>query len=569
MSSSQKLVRPVEELEHPEFAVSTSEAELRALFAAMTDFVFVFNAQGWHLKTVPTNPVLSHGIGSHNALQFVPPAQEEPFLSYIRTAIDTRQTVNVEYALTIDPQPVFFEASISPMPEASVIWVARDITERKQAEERLKTSEARFRSYFEQPLVGIAVTSPEKGWLAANDKICQMLGYSREELLQLTWAELTHPQDVVLDVELFQQLLAGKIDQYSMDKRYFCKNGEILHTHIGVGCVRHPDGVVDFVVAVIQDITERKKAEAALKESEAEYKDQAKQLEKALQSLQQTQAQLIQSEKMSSLGQLVAGIAHEINNPINFIYGNLNHVSGYVQDVLKLIHLYQDQYPSPTAVIQVESEAMDLEFLMEDLPKVVASMRLGSERIRQIVLSLRNFSRLDEAEMKSVDVHEGIDSTLLILQNRLKSRSEHSGIQVIKEFGDLPLVECYPGQLNQVFMNLLVNAIDALEERDRDRSPEAIQQNPSTIGITTEVTKKDRVTIRIADNGPGIPKKARRRLFEPFFTTKPTGKGTGLGLAISYQIVVEKHKGKLECHSTVGQGAEFAIEIPIQQDIKQ
>jgi PAS domain S-box-containing protein len=569
MNSSQKLVGQVGELEHTELTVSTSEAELHALFAAMTDFVFVFNSQGRHLKTVPTSPILSHASSFGNIdeslYHFIPPAEEEPFLGYICRAISTQRTVKTEYELTIGSEIVFFEASISPMPGDSVVWVARDITERKQAEERLKKSEERFRSYFEQPLVGIAVTSPEKGWLAANDKICQMLGYPREQLLQLTWAELTHPEDLVLDVQLFKQLLAGEIDQYSMDKRYFCKNGEILHTHIGVGCVRQQDGTVDFVVAVIQDITERKKAEAALQQSEAEYKAQARQLEQALRSLRQTQAQLIQSEKMSSLGQLVAGIAHEINNPINFIYGNLTHVSGYVHDVLNLIELYRTQYPNPTAVIQDESDAMDLDFLIEDLPKVVASMRVGTERIRQIVLSLRNFSRLDEAEKKSVDIHEGIDSTLLILQNRTKARGENSGIQIIKEFGDLPLVECYPGQLNQVFMNLLANAIDALEEHHDDRSPEAVQQNPSTIRITTEVSTDDWVTIRIADNGPGIPKKSRERLFDPFFTTKPTGKGTGLGLAISYQIVVEKHGGTLECNSNFGHGAEFVIKIPVHQ----
>ncbi|HEY9836199.1 MAG TPA: GAF domain-containing protein [Vampirovibrionales bacterium] len=294
----------------------------------------------------------------------------------------------------------------------------------------------------------------------------------------------------------------------------------------------------------------------------------AAELEQALRQLQETQAQLIQSEKMSSLGQLVAGVAHEINNPVNFIYGNLSHVDGYAQDMLKLIEAYQERYPHPGPEIEEIAEEIDLNFLREDMPKVLNSMKIGADRIREIVLSLRNFSRLDQAEMKFANLHEGIDNTLLILQNRLRAKAGHLGIELVKDYGNLPRVECYPGQLNQVLMNIISNGIDALESYNENRSIEDIRQNPSRITIRTEWVKKqgqnDRIIIAIGDNGPGIPHHVKARLFDPFFTTKAVGKGTGLGLSISYQII-EKHKGAIACISEPGQGAEFVIEIPVRQ----
>ncbi|MBF2028059.1 MAG: histidine kinase [Oscillatoriales cyanobacterium C42_A2020_001] len=291
----------------------------------------------------------------------------------------------------------------------------------------------------------------------------------------------------------------------------------------------------------------------------------------ALQALQQTQAQLIQTEKMSSLGQLVAGVAHEINNPINFIYGNLPHATDYTKDLLKLVELYEQKYGEADTEIQKYRKDIDLEFLVDDLPKMLESMQIGADRIREIVLSLRNFSRLDEAEMKRVDIHDGIDSTLLILQNRLKASSGHPAIEVVKEYGKLPLVECYAGQLNQVFMNILSNAIDALDQYNLKRSPEEIEANPATITIQTHSipaspNNANSVVVHIRDNGPGIPAEHLSRLFDPFFTTKPVGKGTGLGLSISYQIIVEKHHGVLKCTSEPDNGAEFWLEIPVRQE---
>ncbi|MGF1935925.1 MAG: ATP-binding protein [Nostoc sp. ChiQUE02] len=295
---------------------------------------------------------------------------------------------------------------------------------------------------------------------------------------------------------------------------------------------------------------------------------QAEQLNQALHNLKETQAQLIQTEKMSSLGQLVAGVAHEINNPVNFIYGNLTHVNEYTLGLLELVELYQKSNPNPTSEVQAHIEAIDLDFMAEDLPKILVSMKMGANRIREIVLSLRNFSRLDEADMKPVNIHEGIDSTLLILQNRFKQTPGNTGIEIVKEYGDIPLVECYAGQLNQVFMNLISNAIDALDSCNSQRTAEDIEANPSQIVIRTKLRNSDRITVQIVDNGPGMTEVVKQRLFDPFFTTKAAGKGTGLGLAISAQIVTEKHNGSIWCISEPGQGAEFWVEIPIQQSSK-
>ncbi|MCY7321914.1 MAG: HAMP domain-containing protein [Phormidesmis sp. CAN_BIN36] len=310
----------------------------------------------------------------------------------------------------------------------------------------------------------------------------------------------------------------------------------------------------DCMAAQIQQNTE------ALQTSEQQLKHQAEQLEIALHNLSQMQLQLIQTEKMSGLGQMVAGIAHEINNPIGFIYGNLNHVEHYAQDLLSLVKLYQHQVPDPPMVIQAKMEEIDLEFLTDDFSKVLRSMQIGTERICEIVLSLRSFSRLDEAEYKQADVHEGINSTLLILQHRLKPKADCCIIELLKDYGELPQIECYPGQLNQVFMNLLTNAIDALEDSVHKTGQPASPQ----IQIRTTRLGSDWIRISIADNGSGIPDSIKAKLFDPFFTTKPIGKGTGLGLSISYQIVTERHQGKLYYNSSPGQGTDFVIEVPVR-----
>ncbi|MEH1937089.1 MAG: ATP-binding protein [Nostoc sp.] len=305
----------------------------------------------------------------------------------------------------------------------------------------------------------------------------------------------------------------------------------------------------------------------ALENSNAELEERVEErtakLKTALSELHHTQAQMVQSEKMSSLGELVAGVAHEINNPVNFIHGNIIHLNEYTQDLLRMIQLYQQRHPRNDPEVQALAEEIDLEFLMEDLQKMLASIKMGTDRIRNIVLSLRNFSRLDEAEFKAVDLHEGIESTLLILQHRLKDKPERPAIVVIRDYGKLPEVKCYPGQLNQVLMNVLVNAIDALDEANANRTYQEIEANPSQIIIRTSLSNSQSVEIAIADNAGGMPEQVKNSMFNPFFTTKPVGKGTGMGMAISYQIITEKHRGKLECFSTLGKGSQIIIQLPI------
>jgi two-component system, NtrC family, sensor kinase len=308
--------------------------------------------------------------------------------------------------------------------------------------------------------------------------------------------------------------------------------------------------------------------ESKVEERTQELSDKNTQLQQLLEELQRTQVQMVQSEKMSALGQMVAGVAHEINNPVNFIHGNLTHVQEYAHNLLGLVQLYQNHYPDPAPEIQAEAQEIDMEFIQADLPKVIDSMKLGTDRIRQIVLSLRNFSRMDEADFKAVDIHEGIDSTLLILQHRLKDKAERPAIQVIRDYGNLPLIECYPGQINQVFMNILANAIDALEEANVKRTYQELKENPNLITIRTALIDSKWVKIAIYDNGMGMPESVQKRLFDPFFTTKSVGKGTGMGLPISYQIVTEKHRGKLDCFSIPGKGTEFVIQILVQQQIR-
>ncbi|MDZ8084901.1 MAG: ATP-binding protein [Nostoc sp. DedQUE12b] len=300
-------------------------------------------------------------------------------------------------------------------------------------------------------------------------------------------------------------------------------------------------------------------------ELEARVEERTVELKTAMSELQRTQAQVLQSEKMSSLGQLVAGIAHEINNPVNFIHGNITHLDEYTQNLLQMIYLYQERYSSHDPEIQALAQEIDLEFLIEDLQKILPSMKMGTERIRNIVRSLRNFSRMDEAEFKAVDIHEGIESTLLILQHRLKDKPDRPAIEVVKNYGNLPQVECYPGQLNQVLMNILVNAMDALDELDIKRTCQHIEENPSQITIRTSVVDSQSIEIAIADNAQGMPESVQNRIFDPFFTTKPVGKGTGMGMAISYQIITEKHGGRLQCFSSLGQGTNFIIQVPIRQ----
>jgi PAS domain S-box-containing protein len=652
-----------------------TESEFRAYFAAMTDVIFILDREGKYCKIAPTNPAKLYkppqallGKRLHEVFDV---KQADFFLGIIYQALDSQDSVNIQYSLSIDENEIWFSATISRLQEDLVIWVARDITEYKRAELILQKNHSLLHSvidstpdmifakdlegkyvlanrscanYFKQPIQAIIGNQDSNLFSSTNilrseveqriittgiaETFEEKLSISETEITMLTtkspWCDrFGHIKGIIgisRDISDSKQAEAALAEMnlrfttilnnapiifYTLNKdgRFIFSEGKALEK-IGlkpgevvgisafeiykdnksiintlqrafagkkenwVSCVgdiyfenhatpiKDKNGEIIGIIGIALDISERIQAEIQQVKLYNETQDKAQQLEVALRELQQTQAQLIQTEKMSSLGQLVAGIAHEINNPVNFIYGNLKHAEEYIINLLHLVELYRQHYPQSVSEIYEETQAIDFDFIKDDLPKLLASMMMGSDRIRQIVLSLRNFSRLDESDMKAVDIHDGINNTLLLLQNRLKAKSEYSEIQVIKEYGDLPLVECYAGQLNQVFMNLLTNAVDALEESSfRGEQPK--------IAIRTSL-KDERVFISITDNGMGMSQDVNKRLFDPFFTTKPVGKGTGMGLSISYQII-QKHQGQLMCISAPGEGAEFIIVIPLKQ----
>ncbi|MEO0532733.1 MAG: PAS domain S-box protein [Cyanobacteria bacterium P01_A01_bin.123] len=446
--------------------------------------------------------------------------------------------------------------------------IGRDITERKQAENALRKSERRFRDISEAAGEYIWEIDTQGCYTFVTDKAKAVKGYWPSELIGHTPYEFMPPEDVSR-VNAIIERAAIRRRSFRLEHRTRTPEGEIVWEEMsGVPQLDAEGEVIGFRGAGLS-ITERKRSEIALQQSELNLRLKAAQLEQAIKELQQTQAKMIQSEKMSSLGQLVAGVAHEINNPVNFIHGNLDYATAYTEDLLELIALYQTYYPEPVDAIATRTSTIDLPFLQQDLPKLLKSMNVGAQRIQDIVRSLRTFSRMDEAEVKAVDLHEGIDSTLMILQSRLKEQPNRPAIEVVFDYDTLPKVECYAGQMNQVFMNILVNAIDALEEAYEAGQCPQPQVTIQTRLIHLPSASLPQAVIGIHDNGPGIPEDIRNRLFDPFFTTKAIGKGTGMGLSISYQIITENHNGMVECLSEVGRGTEFRITIPFNPDVVQ
>jgi PAS domain S-box-containing protein len=574
---NERLVQEITERQRIEAALRASESELRALFAAMTDVIAVFDSAGRYLKIVSTNSEFLYNpamerIGK-TVYDILPPEQATLFAIHIQRALNTGKTLYLEYSLPIsdhversphasqEEQDAWFNASVSPMPDSRVLWVARNVTERRRAEQALREAEEKYRSIFENAAEGIFQTTPDGRCLSANPALVRMYGYDSAEDMMTAIANMGDLYVEPSRREEFIHILEdqGAIAQF--ESQAYRKDGSKIWILENARVVRDSENRILYYEGTVADITQRKQAEAALRESEAKEREKSQQLEQAIRELQQTQAQLVQSEKLSSLGQLMAGVAHEINNPVNFIYGNLAYARNYTRDMLELLRLYQKAVPKPPEEIHQQIDAIDLNFIMQDLPKLLGSMRLGAERIREIVRSLRNFARHDEAEVKVVDIHEGLDSTLMILQHRLKADAGHPAIQIVKDYQPIGKVRCYAGQLNQVFMNILSNAIDALRTMEaRTHDPE---QCASTITIRTRALPDNWVAVHIGDNGPGIDETTRKQIFDPFFTTKEVGQGTGLGLSISHQVVVERHQGRISVESEVGQGTEFVIEIPM------
>jgi two-component system, NtrC family, sensor kinase len=377
----------------------------------------------------------------------------------------------------------------------------------------------------------------------------RMFGYPVATCLGQSYLPIVHPEDSSKIEQMLQQLLHDRVPHENLEMRVRHAAGHWIWILISHTVVEDATGGM-AIQGVAKNISDRKAAEAelALKTTE---------LEQTLATLQRMQTQMLQGEKMSSLGQLVAGIAHEINNPTTFISGNLAHAAQYFQDLMQILAAYQDCYPNPAPPLQMLIEAVDLNYLQTDLPKLLSSMQAGADRIGDIVLSLRNFSRLDEADLKPADLHEGIDSALLILQHRLQPQGQRPQIEVVRSYGDCAPIECYAGSLNQVFMNILLNAIDAVEAAWRLD----FCQKPQIV-ITTQPAM-NAIVITIADNGVGIAPDQLTQIFNPFYTTKPVGKGTGMGLAISYQIVVDQHRGELNCISTPEQHTALVMRLPI------
>lgn len=580
-----------------ELELAVSQAELMALFNAMQDVIIVLDAEGRYLKISPSSAPLLYKptaqILGKTLHEVLPKESADSFLEAIREAIANQCVTQLEYSLPIGDRSVWFDARISPMFQDQVVCVARDITAPKRQQQALRLV-----------VEGTAAKTGAEFFKSCVQYLAQALEVRYAMIAEFVDSEKTIATTLAFWAgdefgDNFSYNLRGtpchnvercvEICRYpNLVQRWFPEDEDLAtlqaESYAGVPIVDAAGNCLGLLVVMdtepmVQYLEmqsailsifatragaemERMEAEAALRESEIQLRKQTAEVEATLKKLQDTQTQLIQAEKMSSLGQLVAGIAHEINNPVSFIAGNIEHATNYASELIKLIHLYREHYPIPPQPIADFIEVIDLEYLESDFYKLLKSMKTGAARISDIVKSLRTFSRLDEADLKETDVHENIESTLLILQSRLNGRAGKPEIQVAKYYGKLPLVECYGGLLNQVFMNLLVNAIDAIEQQRESLEPIAKLSYIGQIAIATSLTAGNRVFISIQDNGCGMSPQVQEQIFNPFFTTKPVGKGTGMGLATSYQIITDNHRGKLQCFSTPGEGTELAIELP-------
>lgn len=623
-------VMDITDRKRAEATLREREQFLRSIYDGVEQVIFVvdvcsdgnFRYVGWNLLAEQmTGTKAADGCGKTPEEVFGPSVGYQ-FSQRFTECIAADTSVRYEERLVFQEANNWSLTVLTPLRDAGgaiyrIVGTTSNITDRKQAELALQKSEAQFRQLAKREALIDRIGSQIRNSLELDTilentvreiynllkvDVCTFAWYQPDRLCWEVTKEVKKPEyssflgerSAEMLGSLSEQLLQMEIyqvDDANMESdplvREFLVANNVASgiwlstlTSSGIcafGCARGypPQPWANEEIQLLDAVSDR----LAIAINQAELYQQSRlsaivataksqELEETLRELRRTQSQLVQAEKMSSLGQMVAGIAHEINNPVNFIFGNLSFAGDYLKDILELLELYQNTYSEPTPEIEETIESIELDFIVEDLQKLFKSMKVGAERIREIVKSLRTFSRLDEAEIKEIDIHENLDSTLLILQNRLKSKASRPAIEVVKEYGQLPLVECYAGPLNQVFMNIIANAIDALDERDKNRTTEEFNANPSRIAITT-VAQENLVEIRLADNGIGMSKKAMDKIFDPFFTTKPIGKGTGLGLSISYQIIVEKHGGELRCISEEGKGTEFIIIIPQKQSRKK
>ncbi len=583
---------------------------------------YQYRMLGWNPAAERLTKIASQDIYNVTLEEYLSSSEAEKVRHQYDQCLALGTPLSYEASFKFSQETIFALTTLIPLKNQAglfhrIVGISIDITERKLAEESLKCSEAQLRDLAEREKIQNCIANLIRNSLDLNT-ILETTVHEVRKLLNLDrvyfawyheastppeWQVLKesnqpglmaiselYPGDVLYP--LSEPLLQGKMIQIdevisyetTAIRNFFLvleiESVLILPLKISTG------ELGALVLAYCQQAQPWEPQQVELLQSIAnqlaiainqaklfiESKESAqialakqKELEEIVSQLQQTQSQLIQSEKMSSLGQMVGGIAHEINNPVSFIFGNITHAKEYIQDLFNLIALYQQHYPEPDAEIEEELESIELDFIREDLPCLLNSMKTGAERIRDIVKSLRIFSKLHEAELKEVDLHENLDSTLMLLDNRIKAQPYSQPIQVIKQYGQLPFVECYAGQLNQVFMNLLTNAIDAIQDRNKNRKSEEVIADPGILWITTILTDKKTIQIKIADNGVGMTADVLAKIFDPFYTTKPVGSGTGLGLSTSYKIIVEQHKGHLSCISEPGLGTEVVIEIPLRQ----